>query len=657
MISSKHISKIAILLVSAVLILCVFAMAFSDKLFTGARTLGYDVEYKTALFDTSKITELNIVMDDEDWSEMLSRAIEEEYYQCNVEVNGTVFYNVGIRPKGNTSLSAVVNDPNNDRYSFKLEFDHFVDGQTCFGLDKLVLNNNYADATSMKEAIVYDMLGYLGADASLYNYAKISVNGKYWGVYLALEGVEDGFMLRNYGAESGFLYKPDGMDGGKKDGVARTDFKPQNRQEGDKAAEEPRQVQKPQGERGAAPGRGGSGGANLNYIDDALDSYETIWDSEVHKSTDADRKRVVKALKNISERKEIEKYIDVEQILRYMAVHNFSVNDDSLSGSMAHNYYLYEANGQISIVPWDYNLAFGGMNGKSASDVVNDPIDEKYSSTELFDFVFENEEYLNRYHELYGKLINEYIDSGKFDEVYGRIRGQIDDLVKNDPNAMYGFDEYTRAAETLYETVMLRAESVKGQLRGAIPSTKDGQRENPSVLVDAADISLSDMGEFMGGGRGGEHRDRTAEMPQNNEHDGEKNEFDNEERSFENIQKNGLVMPDMQPYENRGGQPPENMERGNAQPPERRGGQPPNNMGNDKNEDARQPENFNSPEDRDFKNRQQNQNGADGTDETERRDSRKSIKEHIKEYSMLYISLLLLAAAVIFVKLYKKRRY
>ena len=37
----------------------------------------------------------------------------------------------------------------------------------------LILNNNYADATNMKEAIVYDMYRYLEADASLYNYAEI----------------------------------------------------------------------------------------------------------------------------------------------------------------------------------------------------------------------------------------------------------------------------------------------------------------------------------------------------------------------------------------------------------------------------------------------------------------------------------------------------
>jgi len=143
----------------------------------GTQTSGTTLSYESELFDTDDIITLNILMSDEDWQDMLDNASEEEYYACDVEVNGTTFYNVGIRPKGNTSLSSIVSS-DSDRYSFKLEFDHYVDGQTCFGLDKLILNNNYADATNMKEAIVYDMFAYLDADASLYNYAKISRNGR-----------------------------------------------------------------------------------------------------------------------------------------------------------------------------------------------------------------------------------------------------------------------------------------------------------------------------------------------------------------------------------------------------------------------------------------------------------------------------------------------
>jgi hypothetical protein len=66
----------------------------------------------------------------------------------------------------------------------------------------------------MKEALIYDMYQFIGADVSLYNYAKVSVNGEYWGVYLALEAVDESFMLRNFGTQDGELYKPDSMEMG-----------------------------------------------------------------------------------------------------------------------------------------------------------------------------------------------------------------------------------------------------------------------------------------------------------------------------------------------------------------------------------------------------------------------------------------------------------
>ena len=323
MLAHKHITKIVAAVMAAAVCLCLCAVAFSGQLTAWAGDKGITQEYETALFDTSSILSVNIQMDEADWNDMLENATAETYYQCNVEVNGTMFYQVGIRPKGNTSLSAIANDDTTDRYSFKLEFDHYVDGQTCFGLDKLILNNNYADATNMKEALIYDMYQYLGADASLYNYAKISLNGEYWGVYLALEGVEDSFQLRNYGTESGELYKPESMDMG--------GGKPEDMGDGKDFGN---------GEPPGGMGRN-SGGADLNYTDDDLDSYETIWDGEVTKTNQADHERVVKALKNIAEGNDLETYMDIDNLLRYMAVHVFSVNEDSLSGTMAHNYYLY----------------------------------------------------------------------------------------------------------------------------------------------------------------------------------------------------------------------------------------------------------------------------------------------------------------------------
>ena len=560
MVTNKYITRIASVIMAAAVILCLMASLFSDKLQEVYGNNAVTMKYENKLFNTDQIMDIDILMDEDDWNNMLENAISEEYYSCNVVVNGKTFYSVGIRPKGNTSLSSIANDPDTDRYSFKLEFDHYIEGQTCYGLDKLILNNNYADATNMKEAIVYDMYQYLGVDASLYNYAKISVNGDYRGVYLALEAVEDSFMLRNYGTENGNLYKPEsmgvggGVDGKDGDGWQMgekpdgedfpqkgeipdgEDF-PQKREMPDgedfpqkgempDGADFPQKDEMPDGEdfpqMGEAPNgeaadikmgiMGGNGGSDLNYTDDDLDSYSTIWDGEITDTDKKDHKRVVEALKNISEGTDLETYMDVDNILKYMAVHTFVVNDDSLSGTMAHNYYLYEYNGKLNILPWDYNLSFGGMSmggkmgGQSlgATSVINDAIDTPFSITDFFDALLENEEYLEQYHGYLNELVEKYVNGGEFEKTYERIRSQIDDLVGNDPTAFYSYEEYEEAANMLIEVVQLRAKSVSGQLAGTIPSTDEGQQQDSSNLIDGSDIDLSVMGSFSGGGGGNE---------------------------------------------------------------------------------------------------------------------------------------------------------
>lgn len=555
MITNKHIGKIVGTAMAVAVLACLLAMAFPRQMAAVFGEGAVAMQYQLELFDTSRILQVDIQMEEGKWEEMLANAMAEEYVSCNVEINGQTLYNVGIRPKGNTSLSAIASDPETDRYSLKLEFDHYVDGQTCLGLDKLILNNNYADATSRKEAIVYDMYQYLGADASLYNYAQVSVNGEYWGVYLALEAVEDSFMLRNFGAENGELYKPEGMELG---GVPGMGNAPEPG--GDPGVGEvPERGGGPgmgnASERGGGPGMGevpelegvsgmgnapepGGGpamgdfpgrngpdregsaredrfsmknnnGADLNYTDDDLDSYATIWEGEITNTQKEDHRRVVTALEYISQGQEPDRYLDIDNVLKYMAVHTFAVNLDSLSGNMAHNYYLYEYNGKLNIIPWDYNIAFGGMNAgggrsmmqDSATSMVNDAIDTPFQGTDFFDALLENEEYRSQYHAYLQDLVEGYVYGGRFQETYDRISSQINALVETDPTAFYTYEEYRAATEMLYQVVLLRAESIQGQLEGTVPSTDAGQREDASSLVDASAIDVEVMGVFMGAGR------------------------------------------------------------------------------------------------------------------------------------------------------------
>lgn len=607
MIDNQHIGKgILALLLAAILAMFGFMLYWSSAA-AQTNSSGLSMAYENTLFDTASVIEVDIDISEDDWSDLLENATAEAYYDCNVTVNGTTYEHVGLRAKGNTSLSMVASS-DSDRYSFKIKFDEYVDGQSCDGLSKLVLNNNFSDATMMKEALCYDMFAFLGADASLYNYAKVSVNGEYWGVYLALEPVEESFAIRNYGADYGQLYKPDSMEmggPGKMKDVSMSQIReemgfdadsssddnsekpsvpssnsdqsasdstssnstdrfgtppsglpgkppsgsfdgqgkppsgaPHSGTDADTNSDTDKNIDAKGDPGGGNPPDGGQGGpgntqggdsaASLNYIDDELSSYETIWESSVFKSTDKDHRRVITALKNIcaddADTESLAESMDVDNILRYMAVQTFVVNLDSLSGSMAHNYYLYENDGKLNLIPWDYNLAFGGFQSGSASETINFPIDTPFSSgvdsedRQFFMALLENETYLAQYHAYLSQLVEAYVNGGGFDSFYDRVTAQIDALVQDDPTAFYTYDEYTAAAAMLKETVKLRAASVQGQLDGSIPSTRDGQSADSSSLIDASAIDLSVMGIMNGGGQGGPggSRDSTASGDRNN---------------------------------------------------------------------------------------------------------------------------------------------
>ena len=257
-------------------------------------------------------------------------------------------------------------------------------------------------------------------------------------------------------------------------------------------------------------GMSAGGGSDLNYTDDNLDSYEAIWEGTITDTDDADHTRVVEALKKISEGDL--SGVNVDLLCKYMAVQTFVVNLDSLSGNMTHNYYLYEKDGQLTLIPWDYNLTWGGFMSGDASDTINFAIDTPVSSgvsmedRQIFAVILNDEEACALYHSYLEKLCTEYVQGGQFELTYTMLRGLLDSRVatdEHDPTAFYTAEEYTEAVEMLKTVIERRAESILGQLDGTIPSTNDGQRADSSALIDASDLDLSIMGSMMGGMGGG----------------------------------------------------------------------------------------------------------------------------------------------------------
>lgn len=485
------------------------------------------LEYVEKLFD-GHILEIEITAEERDWAYLMEHATEKPWLKADITVDGVTFPGVGVKTKGNSSLSQVAGS-DSDRYGLKVSFGRYEDDQTCYGLDKLNINNIYGDATYMKEYMSFHLMNYMQVPGSLHTFARVTVNGEYFGFCFILEDTDDSFLYRIYGeGHEVEAYKPEsmgmtadpndegagGFPGGPPGGFPDLPEGFPDFSEGFPEGFPAPPADFPGFPGGGFPGGSGgfdqedrSAGVALRYIDDDPESYHNIFDNNITKPGNDDEARLISAIKAIDEGQDLESCIDVDEVLRYTACNVFLVNLDSYFSNMGHNYILTENGGRLAMLPWDYNLSFGTHTVHSASDAVNYPIDTVFSGVSaenrpIIGKLLEVEEYRDRYHQYLRQIAEEYVGSGLFAETIDNLHSEIDSYVQNDTTAFTTYDQYLAGMEALKTFGALRSQSILGQLDGTVPATEEQQSGSES-LVDASALDLSALGSMGMGGGGG----------------------------------------------------------------------------------------------------------------------------------------------------------
>lgn len=447
--------------------------------------------YAEHIFQDDTVNEINIEIDEDDWQDMLDNPLEEEYHKANITINGETVGNVAIRTKGNNSLTSVASS-DSDRYSFKIDFDYYDNNGNYYGLKKLCLNNNYSDNSSMREYISYKIMGELGLDVPQCGYSNITVNGEEWGLYLAVEPVDEVFLAEHFADATGDLYKPEGQEGT---------------------------------------------GADLVYDGDDISSYTGL-NLKTNEDT-SDGKKIIALMKALEDGENLEDLLDVESALKYIAANVALANFDSYLGNTTHNYYLYEEDGYFTVIPWDMNLAFGGFGGgevdiyeptsqsmggfgggdKKNDTQDNDAVTNATENTEaqadakqqpqspdngnmqggnqqqppdngnmqggkqpsgekpLVTTLLENETYRSMYEGYLKEIAEKYFTQEYMTELVTKIHDLIAPYVQNDPTAFCTYEEFEQACSTdptdqyslVYYAVNM-AESIENQLNGGEPT-------------------------------------------------------------------------------------------------------------------------------------------------------------------------------------------
>jgi len=288
----------------------------------------------------------------------------------------------------------------------------------------------------MREYLTYAASEYLGCQTPDVAYCNLYINGELFGFYLCIESYDDSFTKRYTNSEDTVLYKAESENCtllASDDGT----------------------------------------GFDIQYGED--EDYSNI-------------KNLITVLNNTtSENKdELESTLDINSVLKAIAVNTVMGNYDSYSGSKAHNYYLMYSDGKFSYIGWDYNMSIGGFvedNGASVTTDISNPVyGVDISQRPLIQKLLAIDEYYQRYLG-YVDSFTEYFSD--FEGTVGAIADSIRENVKNDPSAFYTIDQFEASiisSDTDLTQVQSKTQGGMGKDNGANIQRPKG--ETPAMPSD-----------------------------------------------------------------------------------------------------------------------------------------------------------------------------
>jgi hypothetical protein len=296
----------------------------------------------------------------------------------------------------------------------------------------------------MREYLSYEALSQIGADVPLASFANIYINGELHGFYLFVEAMDESFLERSFADTNGNLYKQEQ-------------------------------------------------GSTLQYVEG--NNYDK---SELKAGDDeakTDLKNFIKVLNEMpeGEKGDIEKVLDVDSALRYMAANTVLGNYDSYSGELAQNYYLYGQDGKFTVIPWDYNMSIGGFGGGGNQTTI--PIDEPVLGVDiekrpLIDNLLEVEAYKEKYHGYIKELLT-YLEN--FEGRVTALAQIIRPYVEADPTKLYTMEQFEANisySEVKVDSTMTGTEATNTQ------QGNQGLPQQPQTQADTMESATKNTNEI-----------------------------------------------------------------------------------------------------------------------------------------------------------------
>lgn len=247
-----------------------------------------------------------------------NRTGEKGWLEADISLDGITYQQAGIRLKGNSSLRGITTTSDPATVPWLVKLNKFVEGQKHGDLGEFVIRSN-SSSTAMNEAVALDLLQLSGLASQDAVSVKLTINGSAVAQRLAIEHPDNRWMAKNFSA-TGALYKAEST-------------------------------------------------GDYSYRGDDPAAYEDVFDQEAGKDN-ADLTPLIEFLKFINDssdesfRAELPDRLDTDAFATYLAMQDLVDNFDDIDGPGNNSYLYYDTvNDRFTVVPWDYNLAFGQIIG------------------------------------------------------------------------------------------------------------------------------------------------------------------------------------------------------------------------------------------------------------------------------------------------------
>ncbi len=265
------------------------------------------------IFDQSRLHDVRITIDPSDWAALQENFRTNQYYAADLTLDTTVVRQVGIRSRGSGSR-------NQEKPALKVDFNKYVPAQEYGGYKTMVLDNQVQDPSFLRERLSFAVFEAMGIPAPQNSFARLSVNGQYWGLYQVTESISKPFLKNRLGEESGNLFDYQY--------AFPWDFSFLGDDPGDYVPE-PFEPQ---------------------TNEDKLDATGLV-----------DFIRAINGASDATFTADMGAWLDRQRFLTHLAVENATAESDGIVGRFgANNFYLYQYGGQRRFVflPWDKDSAF-----------------------------------------------------------------------------------------------------------------------------------------------------------------------------------------------------------------------------------------------------------------------------------------------------------